>query len=328
MNILAQSGLPLVIAVQGAGDWLIPVMEFFSFLGSEQFFLLVMPALYWCVDAGLGLRVGFILLASSSLNTVLKLAFHGPRPFWVSSHVKAFAMETSFGMPSNHAQTAVGVWGTLAARLGRTWAWIAAAAVIALIGFSRVVLGVHFPQDVLAGWFIGGILLWAFQKFWTPVSVRVTRMTFGAQVTLALVVSLTLILLGALVNLAWADWVMPQEWIVTAAAAGGAIPDPLALSGLISSAGALFGLAFGVSWLAARGGFSASGPGMKRALRYVVGVVGVLVLWYGLGALFPRGEALIPFALRFIRYALVGAWITAGAPRLFEKLQLTDKANL
>jgi hypothetical protein len=237
-------------------------------------------------------------------------------------------METSFGTPSNHAQTAVGVWGTLAARLRRTWAWIAAAAVITLIGFSRVVLGVHFPQDVLAGWFIGGILLWAFQKFWMPVSIRVKQMTFGAQVTLALVVSLTLILLGALMNLAWADWVMPQEWIVTAAAAGGAIPDPLALSGLFSSAGALFGLAFGVSWLAARGGFSASGPGMKRALRYVVGVVGVLVFWYGLGAIFPRGEALIPFALRFIRYALVGAWITAGAPWLFEKLQLTDKANL
>ncbi|MEW6031226.1 MAG: phosphatase PAP2 family protein [Chloroflexota bacterium] len=328
MDILVQNSIPMTAAMQGLEDWLIPIMEFFSFLGSEQFFLLVMPALYWCVDAGLGLRVGFILLLSSSLNNVFKLAFHGPRPFWVSTHVKAFAPETSFGMPSNHAQTAVGVWGTLAARPGRMWAWIAAAAVIALIGFSRVVLGVHFPQDVLAGWLIGGILLWAFQKFWRPVSARLAQMTFGAQVTLALVVSLTLILLGALTNLAWGGWVMPQEWIVNATANGGAVPDPLALSGLVSSAGALFGLAFGVSWMAARGGYSASGPGMKRALRYVVGVVGVLVFWYGLGAIFPRGEALLPYALRFIRYALVGAWIAAGAPRLFEKLQLTDKANL
>jgi hypothetical protein len=66
---------------------------------------------------------------------------------------------------------------------------------------------------------------------------------------------------------------------------------------------------------------------VKRALRYVVGVIGVLVFWYGLGAVLPRGESLIPFMLRFVRYALVGAWISAGAPRLFEKLQLTDKAN-
>lgn len=327
MNILAQNSLSLAIAAAGFEDWLIPIMEFFSFLGSEEFFLLAMPALYWCVDAGLGLRVGFILLSSAGLNDVFKLAFHSPHPFWVSSHVKAFASETSFGMPSGHAQTAVGVWGTLAAHLQRTWAWIAAAAVIGLIGFSRVVLGVHFPQDVLAGWLIGGILLWAFQKFWTPASARLKQMTFGAQVTLALVVSLTLILLGALVNLAWSGWVMPQEWIVNAAANGGAAPDPLALSGLISSAGALFGLAFGVSVLAARGGFSASGPGVKRALRYIVGVAGVIVFWYGLGMVFPRGEALLPYILRFIRYALVGAWISGGAPWLFEKLQLTDKAN-
>ncbi len=327
MNILAQNSLLLVIAVQGLEDWLVPIMKFFSFLGSEEFFLLVMPALYWCVDAGLGLRVGFILLASTGLNNVLKLAFHGPRPFWVSSHVKPFAVETSFGMPSGHSQTAVGVWGTLAARLRRTWVWIAAAAVITLIGFSRVVLGVHFPQDVLAGWLIGGILLWAFQGFWTPVSIRLKKMTFGAQVTLAFAVSLAIILFGALANLVWTGWVMPQEWIVNAAANGGVVPDPLALSGLVSSAGSLFGLSFGVSWLAARGGYSASGPGVKRALRYVVGVVGVLVFWYGLGAVLPRGESLIPFMLRFIRYALVGAWISAGAPRLFEKLQLTDKAN-
>lgn len=327
MSFLVQNGLSLVIAAPGLEDWLIPIMKFFSFLGSEEFFLLVMPALYWCVDAGLGMRVGFILLLGTSLNSVFKLAFHSPRPFWVSPHVKAFAPETSFGMPSNHAQTAVGVWGTMAAHLGRPWAWIAAAMVIGLIGFSRVVLGVHFPQDVLAGWLIGGILLWAFQKFWAPASARLKRMTFGSQVTLALIVSLSLVLLGALTNLAWSGWAMPQAWIVNAAANGGAAPDPLALSGSISSAGALFGLAFGVSWLAGRGGFSASGPGMKRALRYVVGVVGVMVFWYGLGAVLPRGEALIPFGLRFVRYALVGAWISGGAPWLFEKLQLTDKDN-
>ena len=33
--------------------------------------------------------------------------------------------------------------------------WAVTAALIVLIGFSRVYLAVHFPTDVLAGWFLG-----------------------------------------------------------------------------------------------------------------------------------------------------------------------------
>ena len=73
-----------------------------------------MPALYWCIDARLGLRVGMILLLSNGLNAVLKLAFHTPRPYWVDARVTGFAAESSFGLPSGHAQSAASVWGLLA----------------------------------------------------------------------------------------------------------------------------------------------------------------------------------------------------------------------
>jgi hypothetical protein len=71
-----------------------------------------------------------------------------------------------------------------------------------------------------------------------------------------------------------------------------------------------------------RGGFSAHGTVNQRALRYVVGVLGVGVLWFGLGAVFPRGDELLPYILRFARYSLVGLWVSAGAPWLFIKLRL------
>jgi hypothetical protein len=78
-----------------------------------------------------------------------------------------------------------------------------------------------------------------------------------------------------------------------------------------------------VAWINSRGGWQAAGPVWKRAARYVVGLLGVIVIWYGLGLVFPRGETFIPYVLRFIRYALLGLWVSAGAPLFFTKLKLT-----
>jgi uncharacterized membrane protein YGL010W len=64
-------------------------------------------------------------------------------------------------------------------------------------------------------------------------------------------------------------------------------------------------------------------------LRYVLGAVGVLVFYLGLKVLFglivPDTEAVFPYILRYIRYVLVGAWISAGAPWIFVKLKLAGK---
>ena len=68
------------------------------------------------------------------------------------------------------------------------------------------------------------------------------------------------------------------------------------------------------------------GPLQKRALRYVVGLIGVLVFWLLLGQIFPRDESLFSFILRFVRYTLVGGWVTGGAPWLFQKINLTEKS--
>ena len=108
-----------------------------------------------------------LLLASSLggivLNGVLKLGFDRPRP---SIFVPAVHTVSS-SFPSGHAMSAAIVYSTvayLAARLHkRRWArWlvmIAAFILIALISFSRMYLGVHYPSDVVAGVAIG--LAWA-----------------------------------------------------------------------------------------------------------------------------------------------------------------------
>jgi membrane-associated phospholipid phosphatase len=325
MGAILDFGVKVAIALQGLGSWLVVPMQIFSFLGTEQFFLAILPALYWSVDAAAGLRVGVILLLSSSVNDVFKLAFHGPRPYWYSSQVKGYAAETSFGAPSGHAQISTGVWGMLAASLRKNWAWVVAGIVVFLIGFSRLYLGVHFLHDVLLGWLIGALLLWLVLRTWDPIAAWLKKLSFGRQVLVAFLASLVMILIEAIPYfwLEWTGWQPPQAWAQYAGQA-------LTLSGAFTSAGTFFGLTTGVAWMSRLGGFSAGGAVWKRIVRYVLGLVGVLVFYLGLDVLFgliaPDAQALLPFVLRYVRYTLVGAWVSFGAPWIFLRLKLADKA--
>ena len=180
------------------GTWLNSPMQFFSLLGNDIFFLLVAPVIFWSIDAALGLRLGLFLMISASVNEALKLFMHQPRPYWFSPRVTAFSSESSFGIPSGHAQNAVVVWGTIASYIHKAWAWIAAIALILLIGLSRLYLAVHFPSDVLVGWLIGAVLLWILLKSEKPLLKWFKPLSRSSQLLLALAGSIALILLNVL----------------------------------------------------------------------------------------------------------------------------------
>lgn len=327
MEILLNPGITWVVLIQGFGEWLLAPMKLFSFLGSEEFFLFFLPVVYWCLDTSLGLRVGFILLFSGGLNDILKLSFQGPRPYWFSLAVKAMTTETSFGVPSGHAQIAVGVWGMVASHIRRSWAWITAILVILLIGISRMYLGVHFPHDVILGWLIGSLTLWLFIRFWDPIASWLKKIPPRKLILLAFGVSIVIILIGGLVFAGLRDWVIPEVWLEKASRAGSELPAPVTLSGIITSAGTLFGLMVGVVWMTGRGGFNASGPVWQRIVRYIIGLVGVMILYQGLKFIFPTGENVLAYVFRYLRYTMVGAWISAGAPWVFIKSKIALPTN-
>jgi membrane-associated phospholipid phosphatase len=325
METIWNIGITWNIFFQNLGSCLKTPMEVFSFFGTENFFLLLLPALYWCMEGGIGLRVGIILLLSVSVNDAVKMVFHGPRPYWYSTDVIRYASETSFGVPSGHAQIAFGVWGMLAASIRKWWGWPIAILIIVMIGISRLYLGVHFPHDVILGWLIGALLLWLVLRFWKPVTAWLKKMSLGQQILASFLSSLLLITFS-LIPFLWlkiTNWQLPQAWAEYA-------KDALSLSGTFTTAGTLFGLLAGLAWFNHQGGFDASGPLWKRILRYILGMVGVLVFYLGLKVLFglivPDSEAVLPYILRYIRYVLVGAWISAGAPWIFVKLKLAKKA--
>ena len=99
------------------------------------------------------------------MNAILKNSFDRPRP----SIVEKVTDVHSLSFPSGHAMTSMIVYGSvcyLVARLEptrrlRMLTWLLAAAVILVIGISRMYLGVHYPSDILAG-YLGGLAVLAF----------------------------------------------------------------------------------------------------------------------------------------------------------------------
>jgi membrane-associated phospholipid phosphatase len=320
------AGAELILFLQGLGEWLYRPMRMITFLGDEEFFLLIMPALYWCVDAGLGISLGLILLITESVNYSLRMIFHTPRPYWVDPRVRALDHETTFGIPSSHAMNAAAVWGFLVIKSRNHWLQIGLSVLVGLIGLSRLYLGVHFPAHVLLGWLFGLAVLWLFVRLEAPVRSWLSRQSLAGRFAAALALSLALILAGVLLRATLSEAQIPAAW---AALAAEAIPagdpiNPLSLDGLLTATGTLLGFSGGAIWLFSGPGFQAGGSSGKRLARFPIGLIGVIVLWFGLGLVFPRGDFLLAYLLRFLRYFLVGLWVSALAPLLFIRLRLAD----
>jgi membrane-associated phospholipid phosphatase len=330
MENLQQFEIAVTLFLQSLGAWLALPMKAFTFLGQEEFFLVIMPMLYWCVSAVVGLRVAAMLLLSNAINSFFKLMMHSPRPYWVDTRVSAMIGETSFGLPSGHAQHAASVWGMLAVNIRRKWLTIVLVLVVFLIGISRIYLGVHFTTDVIAGWAIGALLLIVVLAAEKPVLTWFRAFSPTIQIVLLFVSSMIMIGVALLPLALFSSYAVPAQWITNATLA---FPDevihPLDPSGAFTVAGTWFGMTAGAAWLFSfRGGLNASGPLWKRSLRYVVGIAGVLVLYLGLGSIFPREAELFSYSLRFTRYALIGFWVSVFAPLLFVKIKLMEPVVL
>jgi len=121
----------------------------------------------------LGLLVAVSALGGSTLVTVLKSAIGRVRP---DSRLAGAAVD-GLSFPSGHAMMSAAIYLTLGALLAstrarrreRAWVLGGAAAIAALVGTSRVALGVHWPTDVLAGWAFGAA--WAIAWLWIARSV-------------------------------------------------------------------------------------------------------------------------------------------------------------
>ncbi len=333
MNPIFEWGIHIISWLQNGAPWFILPAQLLSMLGNEEFYLFVLPSLYWCVDFRLGLRVAVILTVSDSFEILFKLLFHQTRPFWITDRVHAFSAEGSYGLPSGHAQNATAVWGAISAWCNGWFRWLFAA-LIFLIGCSRIALAVHFPTDVLGGWLIGALILLIFLKYEALISAWFNHFSLAMKIVLAFDGSMALLGIS-MAGLIFVPGVDPLNWEINAARALSLVPGQLAVhahrtGGMFAVSGTFFGLVSGATLMLHRGGFDACGAWWKRILRYVIGMIGAIILWWGLRVVLPRDEFLVSQVMRYLRYALSSFWVTYAAPCIFIQLGLQNmhlKAN-
>lgn len=147
------------LAREGYDRWFL----LFSALGYEYgvvpFDLALVTALAWHRRFRESVFAAAALGGSALLNLATKQFFARERPsLWES-----ISPEDTFSFPSGHAMGSMTLAAVVVLLSWPTrWRWFALGAMgffVAMVGLSRVYLGVHFPSDILAGW--AAALAWA-----------------------------------------------------------------------------------------------------------------------------------------------------------------------
>lgn len=285
-------------------------MSAVTYLGDELCFMALALLVFWCVDKRRGFYIFAVGLMGSVINQFLKLWFRVPRP-WVLDpefHAVESAIKGAGGysFPSGHTQTSVGTFGALALGAKNRWLRLLCIAVIVIVPFSRMYLGVHTPADVGVSYLVAGgltVLLYFCFKDEAAFARR-----GGAVMAAMLIIAALYALFIGLYN-------FPADI------------DPHNMASGTKNACTLGGtsLALALSWLYDKKklNFSTKAPLAGQILKYVLGLALVVALKSGLKpllnailSLFAEGAALTNVS-NFLRYFLMSLFAGCIWPHSF-----------
>ena len=151
------------------------IMKFFTYVGSFNIvfgiFVIVAFFLYFVLKHRSELLLfATVVIGTPIINQVLKQFFHRVRP-----DLHRLIEIGGYSFPSGHAMNALAVYGILSfllwrhipSRLWRTTLIIISTIIVLMIGTSRIYLGVHYPSDIISGYFASG--------FWLAISIYFFR---------------------------------------------------------------------------------------------------------------------------------------------------------
>lgn len=237
--------------------------------GSSTLVVVIVSIIYWCLHKQLGTNMALAMGTGSLFAQCLKNIFCVYRPWirqpQIQPSQKALASAGGYSFPSMHSQTAASVYGTLLVFMKANKWRILLGVLILGIGFSRMFLGVHTPQDVFVGFLCGALSIGA-----AYVVSRLADKYKYADVLITVVVCLVTIIFLIFVT----QKNYPYDY-----ANGRLLVDP---KDMLRNCYQVAGLSFGIfiGWLLERRlvGFSVDGSVKCRVIRALLGIILMLII--------------------------------------------------
>ncbi len=225
--------------------------QLITIFGEEIFLVPMLAMVYWTLNKKLGEKIGYIVLSSVTLNSVLKGFFNLDRPIGEEG-IRTLRPETATGQsfPSGHSQGAATAGASISYYLKNKRVTIFAILLVALVGFSRLYLGVHYPKDVIVGILLGSLV--------TFIGVKLLE-KFNA---------------------------LNVYWITLLAFLPLLIFDQS--ENFIKSIGAFAGFVLGITFEKKLVNFTIDTSWLKKVIRIVIGLIFIVLIRSGLKMIFPQ----------------------------------------
>ncbi len=253
-------------------------------LGSETFYMLIIPIIYWCFSKKNGFRLALLFSLSAFVNLTLKAFFHLPRPSDPS--IKMLYKEAAagtVGFPSAHSQGTTTFWSYVVSQAKKRFLLYLGVILVTLVSLSRVYLGLHYLHDVIGGILVGLVVTFIFVKIYNIIGKRLMNLSLPVKITISVCLPL---LLFALYH----------------------TPNSAKVFGL------LVGMGVGSTLENRYIGFVERASLKIQFLKGLIGLVVLFIIRVMLKEVFPS-----VYSYDLLRYTAMGLWIFFFAPFVFSQ---------
>lgn len=302
MNDLFNSiGYEFSIFLNSVPTALSDFFHIFRLAGREEFYILILPLLFWCINKSLGKRLVILATLSSFIGYFLKDLFAVPRPdkyFTNNLLVNRAGVVSPYLFPSVHLMVTGSFWGFLSINSKRKLSRIVCYLVVVGALLSRIIHGVQTPISMAFSLVLAICIIILFHLFQGRVAQAYnTQYTLLQRVLVVLIVSLGLLILSYIFSSSNYESVLISIALFT----GG-------ISGIILEKEMV--------------GFKVDGNLEVRLLRYIIGII-LLSFIYILSNLLINltdGSSI----LIFTKYLLLSFTGTFIIPLIFLRMKLAQ----